>query len=600
MRQAGLRAPLRKITGPIYGKLGGPRSRADYITSSEIPHSLIAAPTGSGKGVGVVIPTLLTYPGSVICLDVKGENFARTARRRASIGDKVYKFAPYDPEGRTHRFNPLEDVAAAHPRRRFTEARRLAASLIVAHGNGQGFLDGARELFAATALLAIERGTPTIGAIFDALSQPGEAFKVLRELGDEAKSEEARKIFYKMSGMESRILSSYLSVLADGGLSLWADPAVRDATATSDFSIQTLRSTPASIFIVVAPNDLVPLAPLIRLMFQQTIAILQRTEPKKEKGESFPVLFLLDEFVSLGRMDVLSSAITTLRSYGGRVMIVVQTIASLRDLYGKEGAATFLANCRMQLFMAPADEETPTYISNAVGDYTRNLRSKSWKSGEFATSIQERVDAARLMRPEQVRMLGGTRIVALVQNMYPVLAHRVTYYEDRELKRIFEAQTGDLPEPPSLFDEAPSEQIGAGLGPQVLSVRSGEAVESAKRGGKEPASPPSRSTDDMDDATEREVYSGLGEVAADQAGVLGEIATALSEAARRNRERFAVRSQEADEQPVESEACSAEWAGARTKGCEAALPTDSPADKEPDLSDVLRDAQLANRVRSEV
>ena len=175
-------------------------------------------------------------------------------------------------------------MAAAHPRRRFTEARRLAASLIVAHGNGQGFLDGSRELFAATALLAIERGTPTIGAIFDALSQPGEAFKVLRELGDEAESEEASKIFYKMSGMESRILSSYLSVLADGGLSLWADPAVRDATATSDFSIHTLRSTPASIFIVVAPNDLVPLAPLIRLMVQQTIAILQRAEPKKEKA----------------------------------------------------------------------------------------------------------------------------------------------------------------------------------------------------------------------------------------------------------------------------------------------------------------------------
>ena len=120
-RWAGLRAPLRKITCPIYGKFGGPRSRADYITSSEVPHSLIAAPTGSGKGVGVVIPTLLTYPGSVICLDVKGENFAKTARRRASIGDKVYKFAPYDAEGRTHRYNPsttsrLRTLGAASPR----------------------------------------------------------------------------------------------------------------------------------------------------------------------------------------------------------------------------------------------------------------------------------------------------------------------------------------------------------------------------------------------------------------------------------------------------------------------------------------------------
>lgn len=453
MKEAGLRTRLKTLNGPIYGKLGDPASRADFLSSRDIPHSLVSAPTGSGKTAGIVIPTLLTYPGSIFCLDVKGELFAKTSRRRVAFGDKVFKFAPYDPEDRTHRYNPLQDVADAPPRRRFTEARRLAASFIIAHGNGQGFLDGAREIFAATALVVIERETPTIGAIFDALSQPGEAFATLRKLGDEAKAEEAKKIFYKMSGMEARILSSYLSVLSDGGLNVWADPAVRAATSASDFSIQTLRSKPTSIYIVVSDNDLVPLAPLIRLMFQQTIAIIQRSEPDLAKGEKYTVLFCLDEFASLGVMEMLVSAISTLRGYGGRVMIVIQTIAQLRKLYTKDGASVFLANCRMQIFMAPADEDTPNYISEAIGDFTRKSRSKSWKGGELTTSYQEREDGARLIRPEQVRMIGEDHIVALVQNSYPLLVNKVIYYKDKVLNAIYESQKGPLPEPPVLSDD---------------------------------------------------------------------------------------------------------------------------------------------------
>ncbi|WMS45230.1 type IV secretion system ATPase VirD4 (plasmid) [Acuticoccus sp. MNP-M23] len=453
LRKAGLTSPVADVLGPIYGKMGGPKSGDEFFTSSDIPHSLIAAPTGSGKGVGVVIPTLLTYKGSVFCLDVKGENFALTARRRVAMGDRVFKFAPYDPHGRTHRFNPLEYIAEIHPRRRFTEARRLAASLVVAHGNGQGFLEGAREVFAACALLAIERGKPRISAVYDALAEPGEAFELFQRLAREVKSEEAKKIFNRMGGMESRILSSYLSVLADGGLGLWADPAVRAATDASDFGIENLRRDPTSVFVIVSPNDLVPLAPLIRLMFQQTIAVLQRAEPGKD--EPYPVLFLLDEFASLGRMEVLQQAVTTLRGYGGRIMIVVQTLASLRDqrLYGREGAAVFLANCRLQLFMSPADEDTPEYVSKAIGDFTRLAKSKSWRSNEWVSNYSEREEGVRLIRAAELRQLGSEKIVALVQNMKPVIAERVSYYEDKQLLPLFEGQTGRMPEPHSLHPE---------------------------------------------------------------------------------------------------------------------------------------------------
>ena len=153
LRRAGLLARrLEDVRGPIWGKLGKPRSRAPWLSSETIVHSLVAAPTGAGKGVGIVIPTLLTYPGSTVVLDVKGENYEKTARRRHALGDRVFKFAPYAKDRRSHRYNPFDEVAAAPERRRFSEALRLANSLVEAKGKGtKSWVDGAREIFAATA-----------------------------------------------------------------------------------------------------------------------------------------------------------------------------------------------------------------------------------------------------------------------------------------------------------------------------------------------------------------------------------------------------------------------------------------------------------------
>lgn len=445
LKKARLAVPLKKLTGPIYAKLGPPKGRGEFITSSDIPHSFICAPTGSGKGVGIVIPTLLTYGGSVICLDVKGENFEKTARARAALGDKIYRFSPLDKNNQSHRFNPLESVANFPPERRFTEAKRIAESFIVMSGdNVQGFLISAKEIFAASVLVVIERGTPTISAIYDLLSQGGDFNEMFKKLASETNISEAKSIYGRMEGIADRTLSAYMSVLFDGGLGLWRDSLVRAATERSDFDISNLRSNPASIYIVVAPNDLAVLAPVVRLLFQQAVAILQTSEPNED--EPYPVLFLLDEFPQLGKMTALSQAISTIRSYGGRMMIVTQSLAQLRGAYGNDGAQNFLANCRLQLFMAPADSETPDYVSKAIGNFTRKARSKSWMMGQIGKSnIQEREEGARLLRPEDLRSLSADDCVLLIQDSDPVTAQKVIYYEDRFLKSIFEGQNGENP-----------------------------------------------------------------------------------------------------------------------------------------------------------
>ncbi len=464
------------LIGPIFGKLGGPRSRKPFLTSQNspktpdaIPHSLIDGPSGAGKGAGIIIPTLLTYWGSVMVLDPKGENFEETARRRKAMGDKIYRFDPYAADGRTHRYNPLDYMAEAPRHERLKEAKRVAASLIIKHGKEENFLGGARDIFAATGILMVHRGTGTIAAIYDALTQPGGAFEILANLAeeaDEAGIPEAAGLLRQYAGYEAKVLSSYMSVLFEGGLNLWADPTVRAATSATDFRVERMRQQGTSVYVTVSPGDLVPLAPLVRVLFQQAIGVISQRKPvlQKRRGfwgrllgrpkrkpgalhEPFPVLFILDEFTSIGKLDILIDALRFLRGYAGRVMIVIQSIASVRKIYGRDGADELLGLCGFQVFMSPSDKETPEYISRSVGKFTRKSRSKQWTSNEFKSQYNERDEGSELIRPEQVRMIGKRKIIALIENCRPVFTDRATYFEDRVLKRISKGQTGDYPMP---------------------------------------------------------------------------------------------------------------------------------------------------------
>ncbi|MCW0021363.1 type IV secretion system ATPase VirD4 [Rhizobium sp. BT-226] len=436
-----------QINGPIFGKTSGPRGFGRYLTNGDQPHSLVVAPTRAGKGVGIVIPTLLTFNGSILALDVKGELFELTSRARLARGDQVFKFAPFDEAGRTHSYNPVLDIVNMPPDRRFSETRRLAHNLIAAKGKGsEGFIDGARDLFVAGILACIERGTPTIGAVYDLFAQPGEKYKLFAQLAGETKSPEAQRIFDNMAGNDTKILTSYTSVLGDGGLNLWADPMIKAATTTSDFSIYDLRRDPTSIFLCVSPNDLEVIAPLVRLFFQQVVSILQRSMPGKD--EIFEVLFLLDEFKHLGKLESIETAVTTIAGYKGRFMFIIQSLAALKGAYEESGKENFLSNTGVQVFMATADDETPNYISKAIGDYTYRERSISYSQSKmFDTNVQLSNQGAPLMRSEQVRVIDDSTQIVLIKGQPPLRMDKVKYYSDRILKRLFEAQTGPLPEP---------------------------------------------------------------------------------------------------------------------------------------------------------
>ena len=447
-------AGLIDKTGVILGKLGSPRSRAPFLRSASDTYSntLLVAPPGGGKGIGVVIPTLLTWPGSAIVLDVKGENLAATAGQRQRFGDDVFVFAPYDPDGQTHRFNPLEPIRDIDdPDQQFSALRRLATHLLTSKGRAdEPFIAGARELFTAAASVAITTEEPTLGHTLrllapaladiedgdgDVAASMGKRFSVL---ASQAAHISAQTTFLQYSAYDSKTIATYLSVVKSTGLGAWSDPAINNATRANDFDLSTLRSKPQTIYIVISPNDMEALAPAARLFFQTATAALQSRIPSA--GDAFPVLFVLDEFKSLGRMDTMLSAATTLRGYGGRMLFVLQGVANIEEVYGRAGTDGLMNACQMHIFMSVNDPRTKEMLSRSLGnrEIVTSQESTSKTAGRLGLSRTrtEHRSSSQLLDEDQINRLGKDVVLLLPQNARPIRAKKVVYFKDGGLRKL--------------------------------------------------------------------------------------------------------------------------------------------------------------------
>jgi type IV secretion system protein VirD4 len=436
--------------GFVLGKMGTPKSGKPLIMSRVFPHALIVAPTGRGKTTGFVIPNLLTYQGSAVVLDVKGENFEATSRHRAAQGNKVFRFAPTDwKDGRSHRYNPLLRIAGLeNVDRQQMELQLLASLFLQADDRVQGLLDGGIDLFVAAGLLAFERRRPTLGEIYRITASGGDKQKEYRRRADEVQNPAAKLIFMRMASTNNDTLTSYLSLLMTSGLKQWSNPAIDRATATSDFDFAEIRKTPLSVYLVVEPLMVKPLASLIRLFFSDLLATLQDHEPGED--EPWPVMIMLDAFNRLGKMPIVTDSIETLRSYRANLAIVTQTIPALDEIYGENARRALQGNAGIKLYLTPSDEKTIEELSKAVGKTTKRVvtRSRSVGRNPFAgRSMSERTEETALLPEDEARRMDLDDIVLVVDAQMPVRAKRIKYYEDRFFKEIFDKQSGELPYP---------------------------------------------------------------------------------------------------------------------------------------------------------
>ncbi|MEO0872043.1 MAG: type IV secretory system conjugative DNA transfer family protein, partial [Pseudomonadota bacterium] len=436
-----------------------------------------------------------------VVLDVKGENFEATARHRRKQGDKIFRFAPTDFEDRrTHRYNPLLRISELKDPAQQQMELQLLASLFLQNENDrvQGLLKGGIDLFVAAGLLAFQRGKPTLGEIYRIAASGGNKQKEYMTRGVEVENDAAKLIFTRLASTNNDTLTSYVSLLMTSGLDQWQNPAIDAATQVSDFDFRNIRKEPFSVYLIVQPLMVEPMAPLIRLFFSDLLASMQDKEPGPD--EPWPVMIMLDEFNRLGKMPIVTKSIETLRAYRGHLAIVTQTIPALDEIYGENTRRALQGNAGVKLYLTPSDEKTVEELSKAVGKTTKKVvtRSRAIGKNPFEGRSQSvRTEEVSLLPEDEARRLPLDEIVMVIDAQMPIRAKRIEYFSDPFFKGIHRAQAGELPFPEkevSTRIEAADEK-GRGVGASAVPAEKAESLsEAAKPENAQTKAPPAESS----------------------------------------------------------------------------------------------------------
>jgi type IV secretion system protein VirD4 len=430
------RAKLLGDHGIILGRLGG-----RYLLLPGQQGVELEAPPRSGKGVGVVIPNLLNWPGSVIVSDIKGENWTRTAGYRAHHGQEVHLFDPLSETECSARWNPLAYVSEV-PYRCIDDLQRIATMLYPdPQGADPFWTSSARSLFLGVALYLFETqgSTRTIGEILrQGMASDAEGFqKHWKRVIDTCEragyplSQEAIQSLYDVIDL-APVTASSIRKTFTSRLDLWLNPMIDAATSANDFDFRELRVRPISIYARINPDNIARLQPLLNLFFQQAIGLQTRELPEDNPKLKHQLLLVLDEFAALGRIPVIANSTAFLPGYNVRSLIIVQSHSQLIEKYGIEGAKSIRKMLAARIVFAPKEFDDAESISKELGTTTVRQKSVSrtmWGGKSPTVSISEQ--PRRLLLPQEIKELGADRMILFYEGLRPVLAQRITYYRDR-------------------------------------------------------------------------------------------------------------------------------------------------------------------------
>jgi type IV secretion system protein VirD4 len=421
---------FRSETGIVVG-----RKRGKFLTFGGPEHVIVEAPTRSGKGVGIVIPNLLTWQGSVVVLDVKRENYEATAGFRAHYGQDVFLFNPTDREGRSARYNPLSYIDRSDPDDVIIELQKIATMLFVAPEHGEAFwANGARTGFTGVgAYLAETTAHPlTLGEIYRHMTDGDVRDFFKRELANPALalSTGCRTALADFAGGSDNSFADIKKTITNV-LGLWLNPIVDAATSASDFDLRDLRKRRMSIYLGVSPDELDRIAPLYNLLFQQLIDLNVRDLP--DETTTVPVLVILDEFARLGRASVIASAFSYVAGYGIRLLPVIQSRSQLRSVYGEHVADEIVANCGVEVAFTPKELRVANELSERVGYIGQDSVSKSQQlEGLFGNRSRTTTDQRRaLLLPQELMQFPSRKLILLRGGIPPIVGDKIAYFKSR-------------------------------------------------------------------------------------------------------------------------------------------------------------------------
>ena len=431
--------------------------QGEYLILPGQQSVLLAAPMRSGKGVGVVIPNLLAWPDSVCVVDIKDENFKRTAGYRARHGQQVYAWAPFglsskkEEQGtpatyRTHCYNPLSYVRT-DPNHVIGDL--LAIAQIVyptsdrSNGTERFFNDQARSLFLGLALYLVE--TPelprTVGELVRQSSGKGKP--VTEHLGQliATRQEQGRALSDACIDALMRFLSNSENTLTgilatfNAPLLVFTEPLVDASTSSNDFSLQDLRKKRMSIYVIIPPPRLPDAAVLLNLFFSQLVNLNTDQLPEDNPALKYQCLLVLDEFTAMGRVAVFAKALGYLAGYNLRCLTVIQAGSQIDSVYGDKDSRSMVTNHAVQILYAPREQRDAKEYSEMLGTFTEKSESKGRSNsngprGGSSTSSNVSPQRRELLLPQEFKELGIDREVVLLENTKPILADKICYYTD--------------------------------------------------------------------------------------------------------------------------------------------------------------------------
>jgi type IV secretion system protein VirD4 len=460
------RAGLLQDRGIILGRLG---SRCLMLPGQQ--GVALAAPPRAGKGTGIVIPNALNWPDSLVCVDIKKENWTITAGFREQSGQAVYLFDPFAEDRSTARWNPLSYVSE-DPALRINGLQRIADMFYPeAPGVDPFWIASARTLFLGIALYVFE--TPSLPKTIGEILRQGMAS------GDEGFAQhwkrliEGRRAGRPLSSECVRALCDVIDLAPvtassirktfTSRLDLWLNPILDWATAENDFDLRELRVKPMSIYVGVNPDDLHRLRPVLSLFFQQAIGLQTRTLPEHDPKLRLQVLMLLDECAALGRIPILAESLSYLPGYNVRVALVIHTPAQLREIYGANAAETMMKSLGARIVFAAKDFPDAKEISDELGTITVRAKSVSQPASPFFGGRRQRSPSVSLseqrrplLLPQEVQGLGPDDAIVFYEGLPPIRCKKIRYFEDprfrgrlRPAPRVAAAPRAAAPVPPA-------------------------------------------------------------------------------------------------------------------------------------------------------
>jgi type IV secretion system protein VirD4 len=431
--------------------------KVQYLKDGSVTHVFVFAPSRSGKGVGLIIPTLLSYTSSVIISDFKLENWYLTSGFRRMLGHKVLKFDPTCTDSSAAQFNPLCEIR--HGQHEVRDAQLIADMLVDPDGKSVNdhWSNAANALLVSVILHVLyAEEDKSLAGVRKFLSDPSRTDKdtferMLKAVNEPAFSEEllansvitqptpatsviasgAREMLNKSEGERSGIISTALTYLK-----LYRDPIMAQNTRGHDFSINDIvyHEKPVSLYLGIPPSDIGRMMPFMRLMLQMILSRLTESlEINSQATKRRQLLLMLDEFPQFGRLPFFERALSYSSGYNIRAYLISQDMQQIYKEYGRD--QSIVSNCGIRIAYAPNTLETAKHLSEALGFTTLRQTHINYSGQRFEwllrnVSVSEHDIKRPLLTPDELTRLPQDIALIFKNGIAPIYGRKIYYYRD--------------------------------------------------------------------------------------------------------------------------------------------------------------------------